>query len=264
MLSTSQKRHATIGFLIVIILLLGLCSPSRINESPSEQQTTNSYDQHTNSDFDVSGKCNPHSDSAAKAREDKQDELFKRLIAFNITDAIIAVFTVVIGVFTICLFVDARDKGRRELRAYLGIGESGIQFLNDGHLQGYIRIANTGQTPALGVTQAITAKIADVNHPPDFVIPDPIWGNRSIAPGADWQFRIEVTEVSDQDMRDISEYTKAMYIWGRATYLDIYGKSQKLDFRYRSLANITVRQPDGSIKLAGWALHPLDGGNDAS
>lgn len=67
------------------------------------------------------------------------------------TDIAIAAFTFAIAIYTIHLYWDAKDKGRRELRSYVGFSSHGIYFNEEG---GWPKMAieNFGNTPATSVT----------------------------------------------------------------------------------------------------------------
>lgn len=81
---------------------------------------------------------------------------------------VIALFTIVIGVFTLALFIDGRDKARKELRAYIALDDIYFRWkanatdpadrrqIQDDHPhRPRIRVKNFGHTPATNMTVRI-------------------------------------------------------------------------------------------------------------
>jgi len=183
--------------------------------------------------------------------------------SLKITDTAIAVFTLVIACFTIGLFWDGRAKGRKELRAYLGISGTGVRFPGNNHIQAYVEVTNTGKTPAHKVTQAFTAEIRSKDNDKIFTRIAPVAGKRPIVPGSTWKFRHDLS-ISDEEISQLQTREKVMFVWGKADYIDIFGGTQSIEFRYRNLAIIFDRDAEGHKRLVGWALHPEEDGNEST
>ena len=158
---------------------------------------------------------------------------------------------------------DQEKTTRIQTRAYLGIKNAEINLLTQNHIQANVEVANTGQTPARSVTQAITLKIMDSGDTPSFAPVKAIEGQRPIVPGASWMFRIEQT-ISDEERKLLIDKKKVIYVWGRGEYVDVFDKSQSLDFRYQNLGQVIVGFEDGTHKLSAWALYPEKEGNDST
>jgi hypothetical protein len=82
--------------------------------------------------------------------------------------------------------------------------------------------------------------------------------------GRTWYFRKEIADISIETQREITAFQKAIFVWGEATYVDIFGATQALRFRYRTQGNVAVHNPGEKPTLIGWALHPEEEGNDST
>ena len=172
------------------------------------------------------------------------------------------------------LVEDAEETARRQLRAYLGVSGGEIKILNPNHLQANVEIKNTGSTPAHHVTKAINADIRDADNPGGFEIPKAAPGKWPIVPGSFWTFRLDLTNVSEEDLKQIHAYKRAVFVWGRAEYEDIFGVKQTLEFRYRNMAKRLVWTEGtgfGGVQIVkpfwatvGWDLHPEEEGNSST
>lgn len=173
--------------------------------------------------------------------------------------ALLAGYTAKLWRSTRDLVTGAEDASKRQLRAYLGVTGGTIRFLSysDGliHIQVEVEIRNTGQTPAHDVTKAIEAEFRNSDDNKRFSNVKPVAGKWPMPPNAVWHYRKEM-DISIEDKADMNNFKKAIFVWGEAKYLDIYGVEQTLGFRYRSLGIITI---NGS--QSGWALEPEEDGN---
>lgn len=191
--------------------------------------------------------------------------------AFNYYGIVVAALATVILAWytsrlwgsTATLVKDTGSTAKTELRAYLGIVESGVVRWPNNHIQANITIRNTGQTPALRVSRGITAEIQNSANPGPFPMPAQEPGRHPMAPGATWTIRRDIEDVSPQDMSHLETghglSQREMFVWGSVEYWDIYERRQTLTFRLHTHAR---RQTGGVVR--GWDLHPTDEGNDTT
>lgn len=168
-----------------------------------------------------------------------------------------AFFTFILAGFTIALFLDGREKGRKELRAYLGIQEHRVQIVGTTP-QVYLRIQNTGETPAKDVRIAIDFERRHISSSDDFPAPKYSEGRRPLAPEAIWEARRVMPEIK-QHTHSINR-THRIFVWGLIEYWDIYEKEPRyVRFRFRS----DELMMEG-IAITGWTLATTEDGNDTT
>jgi hypothetical protein len=158
---------------------------------------------------------------------------------------------------------ETRNVAKKQLRAYLGATQQDVRFVAANHLQTYIDIANTGHTPARNVRQWTRMEIRDRNDSQPFPLPEPGQGKRPIVPGAKWPIGLERI-VTGEELAQLDSQEKTIFVWGRVEYLDTFGESQWLNFRYRNRAVVFATTGEGVRQFIGWALLPEEDGNDAS
>lgn len=180
------------------------------------------------------------------------------------SDAIIALFTIVIGVFTSLLFLDAKEKGRKELRAYLGFGGGEVFVLPVNKiLRAVVEVKNFGTTPAFKVRPSITGELREVGDSRPFDQPEPMPHTQPIAPTMHWTFGHEFTDMSQADLLDVLNDKKLVYVWGSVTYEDIYGEPHTFSFRLRNVVKI-ISQTEAGTAIHKWTYYPENEGNDST
>lgn len=160
-----------------------------------------------------------------------------------------------------------QDTAKKQLRAYLGIldfgivvaaGDKGTHIL---HIA--VDIKNTGQTPAHKVIQTITAETIAADANMNF--PDQVTnhGSHPLAPGAQMTIHYDLYDISPAELLAIKTGKKRLHVWGTASYIDIYGDTQLLEFRFNNAAEI---HSNYGVKenLAGWKLQPGKEGNSST
>ena len=163
--------------------------------------------------------------------------------------------------------VVTRKTAKRQLRAYLGVTDAYVKYIDPTHIQANITISNSGPTPANGVTRFIDAELRDPNRPGEFPVGEHHFGKQPIAPGGFWIIRKD-QGISEQDLGELikptAESTRELFVWGSVEYTDIYKKPQTLSFRYRTHARRSEFEPERGIQaIRGWDLHPEEDGNEA-
>lgn len=160
---------------------------------------------------------------------------------------------------------ETRKVAKHQLRAYLGATPQNVNFLAIGthYIQTYIEIANTGDTPAKNVIQWTDIAVRAPTDNKTFPLPAKGYGKRPIVPGAKWSLGLEKS-LTDEELQKLMSEENVLFVWGRVEYMDIFGESHWLDFRYRNIGKILVQTPEGEQKLGGWSLYAEEDGNDAS
>lgn len=260
-----------VGVVILFIFDFGFAMYVRKNYVSQYPETCYSYEE-----------CSPFSGGpiflilkpALAALADWLHEFHEEIIAaatvliFIVTTAL-AVYTGKLWGATKKLVEESKDIAKEELRAYLGVANGEIKRLNPNHIQPNIEIRNTGKTQALKVTKAIVAEIRDAASPGDFKMPETQKGRGVMAPNAHWVFRIDIGNISDQIMQEIIDYKKAIFVWGKAEYVDKFGESHMVEFRFRNLAKRLVWVVNGGagipqLETTGWDIEPEEEGNNAT
>jgi hypothetical protein len=188
-----------------------------------------------------------------------------------VSTGLLFIATAVLALFTFGIYLDAREKGRLELRAYLGIKEQFIRRIPNGQFQVVLTIQNSGKTPARNVRLTFEVETGD-DHAPEggFILAD-TRGQRPLAPNAEWVVRQVIWELRAEDIDLIARIgtNRVIYVWGRIEYQDIYGGAQHVNFRFvtREVSQENVIDGNGivvAIRTGGWPLQPTDEGNNAS
>ncbi|MBI2289885.1 MAG: hypothetical protein HYU73_06035 [Betaproteobacteria bacterium] len=187
-----------------------------------------------------------------------------------ITDPI-NVITAIIAGFTIGLYRIGRDTARKELRAYLGIPDPGVQRIGVvNHFQVQVTITNSGRTPARDVQKWMRCSLVRARESISFDRENFDPAKRSIAPDSKWNLRADFTDWTDEDLNETRHFRSAIYVWGEISYKDIYGASHTTEFRLRSHATrleiLLERLEGGGVRqhqmINGFDLEPETEGND--
>jgi len=150
----------------------------------------------------------------------------------------------------------AQDTAKRQLRAYLGVRDGHIEMIAP--LQGtprsrykvFVNVANFGQTPAKNVRKAVDAKLLNPDH--SVFESEGGKGNWVIAPNVPYWTLVKEVDLDGHEVAAINDKKMALFLWGKARYEDIFGRTHELGFRYRS----------GDKRLPnGWHLDPEPEGN---
>ncbi len=169
------------------------------------------------------------------------------LEAYN--GALISIFTIVIGIFTGLLFVDGRDKGRRELRAYVFYEAGAIVSANpagevilpqriissNNSAVSVVRFKNTGQTPAYDCS--IFANMEMVDWPLIESSLPPIDLNRvgasreALGPGTERTKYNVFRVLTEDDIAILRSGKKALFVYGKVVYRDAFKMERWTDFR---------------------------------
>ncbi len=182
------------------------------------------------------------------------------------TDVWLAALTGALALATFALFLDAREKGRLELRAYIGLREYVIRLIPQNVFQIQITIENTGKTNAKDVRIYFDYTIEDSGFTGPFPI-GTMGGSMPLSPNGQRHFRTVIQRLTPQDIPRIAS-DREIFVWGCIEFLDIYNKRQHVKFRLNTRETILGVGVDGTGRevgrIGGWALQPTQDGNDAS
>jgi hypothetical protein len=185
--------------------------------------------------------------------------------SIKISDTWIIFLTAVIAIATIALYCEANERGKQELRAYLGVKDQVIRKLPTGKFQAVITVENCGKTPANNVRRILRVGARNINEA-DFDLTGLV-GQMPMAPGFQWQTRKIIWEITDDDISQaaVKDSERRIFAWGRIEYEDVYKRSQFVNFRFMTREITASFTADGEMaSLDGFGLHPTEDGNEAS
>jgi hypothetical protein len=148
--------------------------------------------------------------------------------------------TVALFIATHDLVFDAKETAKRQLRAYVMYSDNVIRLLSGGEAYRIsMRIKNSGQTTAYGVTYWWDAEIIDANRAPHLVrqkyIPETGEASSDIDPGGEWPIELQPDRpVSKAELIGLRDGSKAIYAWGIIKYQDVFRRCQYANFLVRN------------------------------
>jgi hypothetical protein len=156
-------------------------------------------------------------------------------------EAIIALFTVILGIATWLLWrstralvIGADNTAKRQLRAYIHVSEA--RFANFGFPGGVymINYTNTGQTPAYDVFGTIGVQLT--NFPLSENLETTGIGTKGISTvGRDGEghCRIEAPRgLSGEEYGAVRDGKSAVFVYGVISYRDVFGDKWATEYRY--------------------------------
>lgn len=181
---------------------------------------------------------------------------------------VIALFTVVLGTGTVVLVRDGRRHSERQLRAYVGVdtGSVLLEFpsTTTAEIGGFVRFQNYGLTPAYNFKAWLRVKILPADKPAPFLETNFAQSISVLGPGASVDQEIVYSTLASNDIDRIFHEKAIIYVWGRADYLDAFGKPRWFVYRTSmsgttKTLHFTNRQPG-----KGWPLRPDESGYEAN
>ncbi|MGP0091788.1 MAG: hypothetical protein ACLPKB_17785, partial [Xanthobacteraceae bacterium] len=126
----------------------------------------------------------------------------------------------------------------RQLRAFVGIVYSEIS-IDHRRLLGFVDYKIAGQTPAFDVDLRMSAKVFDGTNPPAWEMPDTIEDvgkGGVILPAISWRRHCPVKGGEDTSglIEHLTNREKRVWVWGTISYVDIFGKTCGVQFRFWS------------------------------
>ena len=164
------------------------------------------------------------------------------------------------------LVKDAKDTAKWDLRAYVSPADGTLRLIpGTTVLRAEVALRNSGRTPAHNVRYAITGDLRSPTDVGRFEDQDLSTRKQPIAPNAHWTVGHEFLHLTSEDIQDVVDSKKWVYVWGRAEYVDIFKRTQTLKFRYRNIVRQTAFDPETRQHvITGWAFYPEDDGNEAT
>jgi len=133
----------------------------------------------------------------------------------------------------------ARDNSICQLRAYIFldndvIDNNNLRFATGDVPSGMFRLKNFGTTPANDLVVQISSGVGPWPLPEDTKLPLPAQtkGTQIAPPGAVtlWPLEPKGSPVAAEDFEQIKADRKRFYVWGRASYSDVFGKDRFTNF----------------------------------
>ena len=145
--------------------------------------------------------------------------------------------TVLLWWSTHCLVRGAEDTAKRQLRAYVFVGEAAIIHAGTNMVEAAIKVKNFGQTPAYDVTISTAARA--FNIPGDIIAfaPTPVGPDSSrfvFGPGAEGRYSISLhTLIGEPEaMVGLKAGEGALYVYGEIRYRDTFKRQVVAQFRF--------------------------------
>jgi len=150
-----------------------------------------------------------------------------------LSTAIMGVFTVILSIATVSLWLSGRAHTRQELRAYVFLRD--IQLIGSDSVIAYVR--NWGKTPAYDFRLVCTLTLADSDTTEFRPNPTPP-GQQSIStlgPGQEQEcLRPFAKPLTEDQFAMIAKDKLRIFVFGRFDYTDAFGKVRFTNFRYFS------------------------------
>jgi hypothetical protein len=141
--------------------------------------------------------------------------------------------TITLAAFVLIQVIDNRESSERQLRAYVFVdgGQFDYSQTHDA-FRGHLVIKNYGQTPAYDFEVFASVRVFEPDAPIfDFTQLHPERSAKApLGPTA--EFNIDRTiRARPNDLQEVIDREKAIFMWGIATYRDAFGHRETLEFR---------------------------------
>ncbi|OGZ07270.1 MAG: hypothetical protein A3C13_02560 [Candidatus Lloydbacteria bacterium RIFCSPHIGHO2_02_FULL_50_11] len=255
---------------LVILLLAILCNLPWSAYANAEQNQAKSERSASQNVLGVKVKTSDQ--SYAEAAKQKKDSPSNEARTADATETLVwitgvlAFFTALLWVSTNLLVRDANETAKHDLRAYLTAADGTLGGIpGTTVLRAEVALTNSGRTPAHNVRYAITGALRPSGEVGTFPEPDLSTRKQPIAPNAHWTVGYEFINMIADDLDDVLNDRKWVYVWGRAEYVDIFNRTHTLKFRYRNI----VKQVGFDVErrartVAGWKFYPEEEGNETT
>jgi hypothetical protein len=246
-----------ISLSVVLIALLWGGPPYQSEQPPGQQRGEHSEahqaePQHGHGGISLQIECNPNC-SAKNADEHRDQSRLSRFIDKSIDDPV-ATFTLFLAVATVLLVGvvlmqvrDARISSERQLRAYVFNDHASLVDFDDiPTIQ--VLIKNAGQTPAFSVVAWNAVVLAQVpliklERPAELTIT-----RCNLGPGMSFHVTTRLDALPQTKRAAIRAGSEALYVHGRADYIDAFGANRFLTWRLL-YGEDSARRPDGSLEV---------------
>jgi len=150
----------------------------------------------------------------------------------HLTEIALAVGTLLLAAFALWQVLISRRTARQQLRAYV-IFEGGSiplqQLQGQTFFEAYVRLKNFGQTPAYNHSSWVRIEVQDASQPP--FAPGNGLTKDILAPAGESNLPVHCGPITAQDLNDIRNERKRIFVWGGADYTDIFEANWHYEFR---------------------------------
>ena len=217
-------------FLLVLALMSSPPYMCGIPEDADNQQPPTAN--HENSRPTAKPIAQQQTDERQRENENPNSRI-ERFLSFSkdnrdvidvVSAAIVAVFTGVLTLCTVVIWLSEKKRSERELRAYISVTGVIVKALhfNDGYIEAKIDIKNGGQTPAYNIH---TRSAVWLDHCPSRSYPAQQWKRTTISlgPGGDSVLKpLSDTRLTKQEINDIQNEKLAIYVAGEIIYTGVF------------------------------------------
>jgi hypothetical protein len=142
----------------------------------------------------------------------------------------------------------ASNTAERQLRAYVFIDHASLVDF-DGVPTVQVLIKNAGQTPAYNVVAWNAVQLHRFPLAIELVRPDNVEITRcNSGPGMSFHLTTKLSELREAHRAAIRAGVQALYVFGRADYVDAFGRNRFLQWRLL-YGEESARRPDGSLRV---------------
>jgi hypothetical protein len=169
-----------------------------------------------------------------------------------VTEIALAAGTLLLAAFALWQVLISRRTARQQLRAYVIFDGGSIklqQLQGQTFFEAYVRLKNFGQTPAYNHSSWVRIEVRDASRPP-FAPWNGLTKN-ILAPAGESNLPVYCGPISAQDLNDIRNERKRIFVWGGADYGDIFGAAWHYEFRCWNEKEMPSRPNQ-------WGLVPAD------
>jgi hypothetical protein len=171
---------------------------------------------------------------------------------------IIAMCALLIGIWQLAI---TRDSSERQIRAYAGFHEGGIELVNAGSaLRVTVVFRNAGRSPARSFTTWVKVRVLPKEDPSAFLPRDAseARGSSSVLQ-SDGSVNVKVTfEIPARELAEVRSGLRKVFVWGGADYSDVFDVPRFSRF-------YDVNSPSETFDGSGqWELQPASRGYESN
>jgi hypothetical protein len=146
-----------------------------------------------------------------------------------------AVFSGLLVFYTWKLYTGGERHSQRELRAYVFPTEIKVGNFKTGNpLTAFVRIENTGQTPAYELS-CVTKFMGGTFPQTEFDISDEDFASASSeylgGHSVNWRTTSSTTVPTPEEQEGVTQGVNALYVFGEIRYVDAFGQNRRTTFR---------------------------------
>jgi hypothetical protein len=159
-----------------------------------------------------------------------------RISSLNLRFAIASLWAAVISaMLLVWTLIETRRTARHQLRPYIFFKVKVLEHLTqNGTIRAKVGFINTGPTPAMNLRVFTRFKVGAPNEPDSFfaTVESKTGSNGFLGSGHD-TLRERIFTVSSQHLADVRSGAKEIFLFGHASYSDVFGRKHMMTFRRR-------------------------------